>query len=364
MLMTVPTLSSSNFCFKSLVLPPKISSPSKLRIQIHSEPFCSATKIQAFNPVLGRKLSGCSGKRLGFSLGRQLGFSVRAGNSEEGHKNGVGGGGDVNIDEAEKQARGESTMPDRFRYLTKEAPDPPLRWPWFVALVFLVYAWRAVLFELMNWRKAALAVVRFVGYILKFALALIFHFIGDPITSLIRCIETILYTIRAFYSGIVAYAPVPELTMVIVLASVVLSVAEATVPNYVNDQPYLLTVSGLIGYAAVRGFISEPLFWTLLLGLYGFSRLVKKRDEVSSTLPVAAVLAAVGEPWVRFLVIISYMALAISHHSKRLSEEKEVVKVTITERRLPIPLLGAALAIGIHLAAKWAGYRHLTWMIV
>ncbi|PWA90186.1 hypothetical protein CTI12_AA103780 [Artemisia annua] len=35
-------------------------------------------------------------------------------------------------DEAETQARGESTMPERFRYLTKEAPDPPVRWPYFI----------------------------------------------------------------------------------------------------------------------------------------------------------------------------------------------------------------------------------------
>ncbi|KAF2283170.1 hypothetical protein GH714_043500 [Hevea brasiliensis] len=237
----------------------------------------------------------------------------------------------------------ESTMPDRFRYLTKEAPDPPVTWPWFVALGFLVYAWRAVLFELANWKKAVLAVVSFVGYLLKLLLAVIFHFIGDPITSLIRCIETLIYTVRAFYSGIVAYAPVPELTMIILLASAVLAVAEAAAPNSIISQPYLLTISGLVGYAAVRNYISEPLFWTLLL---------------------AAVLAAVGEPWVRVLVMLSYLALAIYHHSWKLSKGKEEDEVAATGQRVPVPLLCAALAIGIHLAAKWAGYRHLTWMIV
>lgn len=234
----------------------------------------------------------------------------------------------------------------------------------FTVLAFLIYAWRAVLFELSNWRNAALGIVRFIGYLLKYALALVFHFIGDPITFSIRFIEDVFYAIRAFYSGIVAYAPVPDLTITILLASVVLAVAEATVPNCINNQPYVLTVSGLIGYAAVRGYISEPLFWTLLLGLYGFSRLVKRRDNVSSTMPVAAVLAAVGEPWVRVLVMISFMALAISHHSRMLSERKELAEVDSAKRRLPIPLLAAALAIGIRIAAKWAGYRHLTWMIV
>lgn len=232
------------------------------------------------------------------------------------------------------------------------------------ALAFLVYTWRAVLFELSNWTKGALAVVRFVGYLLKFVLALIFHFIGDPITSFIRCVETAIYAVRAFYSGIVAYTPIGELTLVIMLASAVLAIAEATVPNAVSNQPYLLTLSGIIGYAAVGGHISEPFFWTLLLGMYGFARLIKKRDHVTSALPVAAVLAAVGEPWVRVMTMASYLALAIFHHSKKLSKGNEEVEVLATERKVPLPLFGAALAIGIRVAAKWAGYRHLTWMVV
>ncbi|KAF8031075.1 hypothetical protein BT93_D0304 [Corymbia citriodora subsp. variegata] len=273
-----------------------------------------------------------------------------------------GSGGEV--DEAERAARGESTMPERFRYLNKETPDSPIRWPWFVALAFLIYAWRAVLFELSNWKKATLAIVGLVEYLLKLVLALIFHFIGNPITSTIRCIETAIYSVRAFYSGIVAYAPVPELTVIIMLASAVLAIGEAVVPNCVSSQPYSLTVAGLIGYAAVRGYISEPVLWTSLVGLYGFSRGIKKRDDVSSMLPAAAVMAAIGEPWVRVVVIASYLALAISHHhSRKLSEGTEVEDV-VTYRRLPMPLFLAALAIGIRVAAKWVGYRHLTWMIV
>ncbi|KAI4334022.1 hypothetical protein L6164_018763 [Bauhinia variegata] len=81
-------------------------------------------------------------------------------------------------------------------------------------------------------------------------------------------------------------------------------------------------------------------------------------------MPAAAVLAAVGEPWVRVLVMISYVALAIYQHSRSIPEDKEVTEVEIAETRLPFPLLVAALAIGIRVAAKWAGYRHLTWMIV
>lgn len=231
-------------------------------------------------------------------------------------------------------------------------------------LAFLIYAWRTVLFELSNWKNGAFAIARFIGYVLKYTFAVVYHFIGSPITFSIRCVEDLFYTVRAFYSWIIGNAPVPELTIIIVLASIVLAISEATVPNSINSQPYVLTVSGLIGYAAVRGYVSEPLFWTLLLGLYAFNKFLKKRDDVSAAMPVAALLAGVGEPWVRVLVIVSYMALAIYQYSKTLSEGKEVGEVETREMRLPIPLLLAALAIGLRVAAKWAGYRHLTWMIV
>ncbi|KAK9285338.1 hypothetical protein L1049_024529 [Liquidambar formosana] len=343
---------------------PTLSSPTPPLLQ--KFPLCSrnqtlqfrssSSTIQPLKPIPTRNFFGFSARNRGFLLRRNLGICASGENGE--------GKIEIVADEAEEEARGESTMPSRFRYLTKEAPDPPIRWPWFVALAFLVYAWRAVFFELRNWKKAALGIVHFVGYLLKLALALIFHFIGDPITSLIRCIETVLYTIRSFYSSVVAYAPVPELTVIIILASAVLAIAEATVPNSTNSQPYLLTLSGLIGFAAVRGSISEPLFWTLLLGVYSFSRFVKKRDDVSAALPVAAVLAAIGEPWVRALVMASYLALAISHHSKKLKGGEEDIEDVAPGRSLPLPLLAAALAIGIRVAAKWAGYRHLTWMIV
>lgn len=216
--------------------------------------------------------------------------------------------------------------------------------------------------ELSNWRKGALAIVQFVGYLLKLSLAVIFHFVGDPIIYMIRFVETIFYAVRAYYSEIVAYAPIPELTTVIMLASAVLAIAEAVVPNSVNCQPILLTLSGVVGYAVVFDYISEPFFYTILVGLYGYSRFVKRRDDVTSALPAAAVLAAVGEPWIRVLVIPLFLALAIFIYSKKLPERKE--DLVVTNRKLPLPLLGAALAIGIRLAANWAGYRHLTWKIV
>ncbi|CAN7110108.1 unnamed protein product [Brassica rapa subsp. narinosa] len=264
-------------------------------------------------------------------------------------------------DEAERFARRESTMPDRFRYLTKEAQDSPIRWPWFVALAFLVYAWRAVLFELSNWIKAVFAIGGLLGDLSKFALALVFHFIGDPITSLIALVETAIYSVRGFYSGIVAYTPVRELTTVILLASSVLAIGETVAPNSISKQPYVITLAGLFGYAAVHSYISEPFFWTVLVCLYGYSRLLKKRDHVTSALPCAAVLAGVGELWVRVVAITGYLALAMYHNSTKTSSEEDRQSLG---NQPPVPLLAAALAIGVRLAAKWAGYRHLTWMIV
>ncbi|KAM5580896.1 hypothetical protein ABKV19_010219 [Rosa sericea] len=343
---TIPILTSPNPSF----LRPKITSFSPLTTRLHNQtiPFRSSAKIQSLNTNQTQNFPGFSGKAIGFLFERKLRVRVSA------KENGV--------DEAEEESGGESTMPERFRYLTEEAPDPPVRWPWFVALAFLIYAWRAVLLELSNWKKGALALVQFVGYLLKLSLAIIFHFIGDPITYTIRFIETTIYAVRSYYSGIVAYAPIRELTTVIMLASTVLAIAEAVVPNSANCQPILLTLSGVVGYAVVFNYISEPFFYTILVGLYGYSRFVKRRDDVTSALPSAAVLAAVGEPWIRVLVIPLFLALAIYNHTKKLPERK--ADVVVTNRKLPLPLLGAALAIGIRLAAKWAGYRHLTWKIV
>ncbi|XP_041992055.1 uncharacterized protein LOC121742969 [Salvia splendens] len=263
-------------------------------------------------------------------------------------------------EETDSDIRGESSMPEKFKYLTKEAPDEPARWPLIIVLAFLLYAWRTVLWELTNWRKALGALTWFLGYISTLALAFVSHFAGDPLTSTIRLAETAFYSIRSFCSGVVAYAPIPDLTLIITLTSAVLAVAETASPDSVNSQLYLLTLAGLIGFAAVRSYITELVFWTLLMGVFCFARFVKRRDYVSSALPLAAVLAAVGEPWVRIAAMGSHLALAVFHHARNLGDDARTWAI----ERVPIPLLLAALAIGVRVAAKWAGNRHLTWMIV
>lgn len=232
---------------------------------------------------------------------------------------------------------------------------------WSAALGFLVYAWRTVLWELGNWKKATLAVISFFSYLSKFVLAFIFRFIGDPLTGLIRCVEFTLYSLRYIYSSIVAFAPVPELTRIILFSSAVLAIAEATVPESVERQQFILSLSGLIAFGAVSGYILEIFFWFFLCSFFLYSYFFRKRDAVSAALPSAAVLVAVGEPWVRILVFCLYLSLAIFQYSK--SSEIQRTEVSGSVRKPPVPLQVAALSIGIHVAAKWIRHRHLTWMI-
>ena len=71
-------------------------------------------------------LFGFAEKNLGVLRHRKLGFCANAEDGEEKSNSGC-------VEGAE-EARGQSTMPERFRHLTKEAPDPPLRWPWYIGI--------------------------------------------------------------------------------------------------------------------------------------------------------------------------------------------------------------------------------------
>ena len=130
--MSVTTLSSLN---PSL----KITPFSYLRLGTHTQtiPFRSSpTKTQSFNLKPGQNFPGFTGKIQGFVFESKLTVCASAGHAG------------VDDDEAERQARGESTMPERFRYLTHEAPAAPGRWPWFVGkfllshfLSFFLFSW-------------------------------------------------------------------------------------------------------------------------------------------------------------------------------------------------------------------------------
>ncbi|CAA6672028.1 unnamed protein product [Spirodela intermedia] len=250
----------------------------------------------------------------------------------------TGGGSSSAASDEVAEARGRSTLPKRFRNLNKEAPDRPLRWPWLVALGFLAYAWRAVLWELSNWRNAAAAVVGSAGYLSKLLFGLLYRLIGPPITAILWCRSSC--------------GPVAELLWIIALTSAVMAAAEAASPGSVNGQRNLLTAAGVLGYAAVGGTITGLLFWPLL-----------KKDAVEAALPPAALLAAVGSPWLRAVAMAAFLGVAVLQNSR--SPAEEVAAGGDSERAAaPVPLRLAGLAVGIHLAARWLRYRHLTWMIV
>lgn len=80
-------------------------------------------KAQNFSGFYGKNL------RVPFWSKSKFCFFVSA------EKNG-GGSTESGLDKAEEEARGQSTMPDRFRPLTKEAPDKPVRWPWYIGTCY------------------------------------------------------------------------------------------------------------------------------------------------------------------------------------------------------------------------------------
>lgn len=117
--MTSYALSSSSFCRNSRI--PAISSSSPSRIpHLNVNNKLTLAPPQFLNAGVSLRGFSVPGK---FPIAR-LRVSTRC-EKEDTNK------GETE-DEAERFARRESTMPDRFRHLTKEAPDTPVRWPWFI----------------------------------------------------------------------------------------------------------------------------------------------------------------------------------------------------------------------------------------
>lgn len=132
MTMTCHALSSSSFCHNTCI--PAISI-SHLSRNYHLN---GVNKLTLAPPQF---LNAGGSLRGGEFPSVRLRVSTRC--EKENAKN-----GEVD-DEAERFARRESTMPDRFRYLTKEAQDSPTRWPWFVGTTpFYTSRFTSLTFEL------------------------------------------------------------------------------------------------------------------------------------------------------------------------------------------------------------------------
>lgn len=221
-----------------------------------------------------------------------------------------------------------------------------------------------MLWELSNWRSAAAAILGSAGYLAKLLFGLLYRLIGPPITAILWCVDFALNVTRTAYSSVVAATPVAELLWIIALTSAVMAAAEAASPGSINGQRHLLTAAGVLGYAAVGGTITGLLFWPLLIGAFCFSRFVQKKDAVVAALPPAALLVAVGAPWLRAVALAGFLGLAVLQNSRSPAEAELPEGGGGGRAAPPVPLQLAAVAIGVHLAARWLRYRHLTWMIV
>lgn len=116
---------------------PPLKSPLKFKPTFLNPCFNASSQVQTIpvndsvirtNPFkleYTRFLGNSFGFGIPFHHNRKFGFVVKAGKDGEMDKESVS-------DKAEEEAWGQSTMPDKFRPLTKEAPYKPVRWPWFI----------------------------------------------------------------------------------------------------------------------------------------------------------------------------------------------------------------------------------------
>ncbi|KAJ3698605.1 hypothetical protein LUZ61_002310 [Rhynchospora tenuis] len=244
---------------------------------------------------------------------------------------------------------GDSSIPEQFKHLAKEAPNPPNKWLLFSGFALLLYTWRAVLWELSKYGSVLLSLA---------------NIILEPIKQLLRIPMLLLSAIYTFFvytfQTICFYTPVPELTRVIFFSSIVLSIGGAVSSDSIDRQKHLLSLAGIVSFLTVCGFVPEVLFWVFLSGLFSYSFFVRKSNVALAGLTPATALAAIGEPWLRGFVIILYLVVAIGQYSKYTEVERAKVRGKMV--KTPLPLQVAALSIGISVAAAWARNRHLLWM--
>lgn len=129
----IPMNLSAVFSPKPVLKPFKINSTSQKSLlyttseRIPTPLSSSLTNRKLYKPEQTQNFSGfsCRNLRLPCYSKSRFSFFVNA------EKNG-GGSTESGVDKFEEIARGDSTMPDRFRPLAKEVPEKPVRWPWFI----------------------------------------------------------------------------------------------------------------------------------------------------------------------------------------------------------------------------------------
>lgn len=267
-------------------------------------------------------------------------------------------------EERERWRKENSYLPPQLRELTEEVPKPFNPLPWLAGFAILFLIREVIVSELRHWPKAALvglnALIRFV---LGFpGVSTLLESAAPLLAAVVTGTAWFFLFVQGVYAFIIERTPVQAIVKAIILASAVLGIGEATKMNAVNSQPYTLSMAALFGLGAVLGFFPSSVFVVLLFALVLFSSLVMKRDIVSAVMPVAAVLAAVAEPWVRGVALVFFFALAVYENWK--SPEKEQIPLgnSVRSNGQLMIMFGLSLMVGMSAAAQWLYFRHLIWL--
>lgn len=272
---------------------------------------------------------------------------------------------DTEDNEERRRREKNSYLPPQLREFTKEVPEPFKPLPWLAGFAFLYITREVILYELLGWSKVAL-----VGLNALIGIAVRLPGVSFLLVSAAAVLAAVstgtawsFLLVKEVYAFIIEMTPVRAIVKAIILAYAVLGIGEATKMNAVSSQPYTLSMAALFGLGAVLGFFPSSVFVVLLFSLVLFSSLVMKRDIVSALMPVAAVLAAVAEPWVRSVALAFFLALAV--YENWTSPEKEQIPLgnnSVRSSGEPMIMFVLSLMAGMSAAAQWLYFRHLIWL--
>eukprot|EP00252_Welwitschia_mirabilis_P015027 TRINITY_DN33146_c0_g1_i1.p1 TRINITY_DN33146_c0_g1~~TRINITY_DN33146_c0_g1_i1.p1 ORF type:complete len:381 (-),score=52.73 TRINITY_DN33146_c0_g1_i1:166-1308(-) len=256
-----------------------------------------------------------------------------------------------------------STFPTTLEYLTDIPPKRIDLRPWLLGgFVFIAIFHKAIYFFLDT---SILALLRFFcGYMKKSALLSLYVFVNRCL-PLVATVTTgtawAVLIVQGIYAYIVDIIFAKAVVEALVFSCMVFGIAEAVKPDVVNRQSQSLTLAALFGLGGLYGLYGTFIFVSLLFSLGLFSVIVMKKDMLSGTLPIAAVLAAVADPNVRIASVLFFLAIAVYQNWRFPVEEIHMEKRGASYKQLRVMFVLALLA-GINAAAKWLYFRHLTWL--
>lgn len=122
------TLSTLHFKTPSKLIP--LKNPPRVLQSNHQLPFSFSPLTRTAKPLtklhIAHNFHGPFKNTFNGVSSKSFGFIVKAQNGSDSI---------YDKEKDEMEARGQSSMPERFRYLTKEAPDKPVTWPWLIGML-------------------------------------------------------------------------------------------------------------------------------------------------------------------------------------------------------------------------------------